>query len=422
MKVRIRNYQIIDEATLEFTAGLNIIVGETNNGKSSIFRAIESAIFNELGDSFIKKGKAKSTVGIQDGENTVIWKKRRNKSPSTVYKINGEEYKKVGRTQVDEVRDVLNIGEIKLTSKSKEMLNFWRQMKYPFLLDKTAGQLFEFLSLSSEDNNLTEVVKDMRSDLKDINREVDKVEGGIDALKEVVREEEDYLNSKDGFEGVYKQVIDMQSDINKLEDLKEDLVGVNLKKNNLYKFKEISNKLSEVTDVVIPKCNQTENKLSKFILLKSKIKKLNKSIDNIEKGKGILERQKRILDNINIKSLEGVLNDYHNIKSSLRGLYEYVNSLEEKDGNISKVNSNLSKINSKLNEVELEPLGNLLNDYSEKKTGLDKLSEIYSSIIEINSSKSDLERLLTSIQDEMFVIEDEMESFDICPLCDSELE
>ena len=49
MKVKIKDYQVIKDIDLDFDKGLTAIVGTSNNGKSSILRAIEGAIFNKIG-------------------------------------------------------------------------------------------------------------------------------------------------------------------------------------------------------------------------------------------------------------------------------------------------------------------------------------------------------------------------------------
>ena len=43
-KTSIKDFQIIKKATLEFTPGLNVIIGPSNNGKTSILKAIKAAL------------------------------------------------------------------------------------------------------------------------------------------------------------------------------------------------------------------------------------------------------------------------------------------------------------------------------------------------------------------------------------------
>ena len=62
-----------------------------------------------------------------------------------IYKVDNEVYQKVGRGQLPVIGDEFGLKEISILA-GKERLNFWKQMKFPFLLDKTGTQLFEFLS------------------------------------------------------------------------------------------------------------------------------------------------------------------------------------------------------------------------------------------------------------------------------------
>lgn len=54
MKVSISNYQIIKQAVLDFKPGFNVIIGPSNNGKSSILKAIKSAVYTESGTTPIR--------------------------------------------------------------------------------------------------------------------------------------------------------------------------------------------------------------------------------------------------------------------------------------------------------------------------------------------------------------------------------
>ena len=49
LKVTIENFQSISKGELEFTQGINIIVGQSNSGKSAILRALKGAVLNTSG-------------------------------------------------------------------------------------------------------------------------------------------------------------------------------------------------------------------------------------------------------------------------------------------------------------------------------------------------------------------------------------
>lgn len=368
MKVRIQNYEILGDVKLEFVNGVNIITGESNNGKSAIFRAIEGALFNELGDEFIQFETDYSLVAIQDEDNTVIWRKPRAKNKSTVYTVNGNEMTKVGRTQVAEVANVMDIKEIKLTSTDKEKLNFWVQMEYPFLIGKSGSQLFEFLSLSSENDNLTEVIKEMRSDLGGISKKISKKEGGIDSLKNIIRKEEEYLSTKDGFNVIYDKTLDIESKVVNYKELAQSYSNILTKRGKIAELKESHTNVSESLSIISPKFDEFENDLQDY-------GKVSQSLSEIDSKTKKIKEEK-----IRIKTVRETINIIDIIELKLR-IDKYI-----------KVEKEIERIKNSLSMIGILSKG--------IKTGRDKV---------LNISKRIEER------------ENKLAEFDICPLCGNEL-
>ena len=56
LKIQLKNYGLIEDAEVEFYPGLNIIIGESGNGKSTLLRAIYATIFNDTGDNAVRMG------------------------------------------------------------------------------------------------------------------------------------------------------------------------------------------------------------------------------------------------------------------------------------------------------------------------------------------------------------------------------
>lgn len=57
MDVTLKNYQIISKAELSFIPGLNVIIGPSNNGKSSILKGIKALLYTVPGTMPIKQGE-----------------------------------------------------------------------------------------------------------------------------------------------------------------------------------------------------------------------------------------------------------------------------------------------------------------------------------------------------------------------------
>ena len=175
MQVSIKDFQIIKKASLTFSPGLTAIIGQSNNGKSAIFRAIKSCIYNEPGTNSVRNGCSSYAVGISMNNHTVICQK----GNGNLYKIDGQIYQKVGRTQLPEVADLLNIKQLNINN-SNEQLNFWDQMEKPFLLDRSETDLFRFIVDTGKDNNITSALKTLTSDRQGLTKEITKIEGMLE--------------------------------------------------------------------------------------------------------------------------------------------------------------------------------------------------------------------------------------------------
>lgn len=421
MKVGIKNYEILNDVELEFKKGLNIIVGETNHGKSSIFRAIYSAIFNEIGNGFINSRAEEAEVVIEDEDDKVKWNKRKNKSPTTLYKVNGEDMKKVGRTQVEEVAEALNIEEVELTSDVKERINFWQQMKYPFLLDKTSSQLFEFLSLSSENDNLTEVVKDMKSDLKDIKKRVREKENSIDTYKSIIRKEEKYLNSKKGFGDLYDNILSLEPKINSYKDIKNRCKNIMEKQNKRYRLDKVIDKLSDTVDETTPELNDLENVINYYVDISKQVNKIKDLQKKNSEYKQEIKKYRNILDSVDLKTLKNgirdvidMLNDYNMVKNFIFG----IEKLKEKKRDIEE---QIKVIENILGKIDLNEIESSINDVCML---IDRYNNIKNDIINIENlldKKRDMENRMDGVEGDIHQVIEELEEFDICPFCNSEL-
>jgi len=94
LKVRVRNYQSIEDATITID-GLTSLTGTNNAGKSAMFRAIRGAFTNTRGYDFVRLGTPHCTVDIEDLKDghTLKWEKG---AKVNRYTINGKKFDRVG--------------------------------------------------------------------------------------------------------------------------------------------------------------------------------------------------------------------------------------------------------------------------------------------------------------------------------------
>lgn len=244
IKVSIKDYQIIKQAVLDFEPGLTVLVGPSNNGKSSIVKAIKAALYTEPGSTPIRHGAKFYLVGIQDNGHVIAYQK---KDGSSKYLVDGKSYSKFGVNTPEEVSNALNIKELVLNG-NKVQLNFWDQMDKPFLLDKSAGELFKFIVDSGENDQLSSVLKSMVTDRQSLNKEADNIQGQIDALEKSIKHQESQLEK---LNPILEKAISVIENKNKV-DIYRDI-------NKLIEEYKITQKRIENTQNNIIKLNQKEN-------------------------------------------------------------------------------------------------------------------------------------------------------------------
>ena len=124
-ELSIQNFQSHKNTRLLFDPGVNVIVGTTDSGKTAILRGLRLAINNKpSGQAYCSRWMGKgdtSKVVVTTMEGDVI---TRQEKPDKLYKLNETEFKAFGTEVPEEIKNVLNLGEV----------NDQAQMNMPFLI------------------------------------------------------------------------------------------------------------------------------------------------------------------------------------------------------------------------------------------------------------------------------------------------
>lgn len=384
--VSIKDFQSVKSASLDFPTGLTIITGKTNNGKTAIFRAIDSALFNKGDDTMIRAGQRYSGVSIDNGKHKMVFMRDSvGKNEKTAYQFdNGTVQKKVGRNQLSEVSEYFNIRDVRMQNGTKMKINFWYQNDKPFLMDKTSGQLYEFLSLSSCDK-YTRVLKTMLGDSKVLDAEINNITTEIDTLKTINNKKKEFLDKNKGFDDVYLKAVTLSQREKEIEEESKyiseiDLVSDRIKvvNNSLTKVKnridglpidylnghmsDVNDKYSECVSLV----SSINTVIRTFEVIQSKDKTVNEiSTKSSTLGSVINSLQGRIAvserENKKLLDLEALIKDYieisdsiFNIESSLK-TNKVFDSLDETSKKIDRIKDESQKfdlLSSFIDEIE----------------------------------------------------------------------
>lgn len=131
----IKNFQGHKNSVLKLDPHMNVIVGETNSGKSSIVRALWWLAFGKpAGDSFVRKNTRTPAMVEVTCESGTLAKVRG--TGINQYILNDEVLKGFGQAVPTPISDFLKLDEI----------NFMRQLDPPFLLTKSGGEVAQYLN------------------------------------------------------------------------------------------------------------------------------------------------------------------------------------------------------------------------------------------------------------------------------------
>jgi DNA repair exonuclease SbcCD ATPase subunit len=173
LTVRVRNFQSIKDATLR-VAGLTVITGPNNSGKTSVLRAIRGAFTNAPAGPLIRQGEGYLTVDLSfDDGQTVTWEKGHEKPDGkgkaiNRYTINSKVLDGVGRGVPPEV-EALGVREISG--------GLWPQIAKQFdgtlfLVDRPGSVVAEALSDVERVGKLSDALRASESDRRTISSEI----------------------------------------------------------------------------------------------------------------------------------------------------------------------------------------------------------------------------------------------------------
>lgn len=384
MKVQVKNYQIIKNAEAEFVPGLNVIVGPSNNGKTSFIKAIKSLIYTEPGSTPIRFGTQSYIVGIQYNGHTVILQKGLKDS---AYLVDGEKFTKYGTSTPEEVSKALGIRELELNGK-KEKINFWDQMNYPFLLDKSSTELFRFIVDSGEDDQISAALKDMVSDRQGINKDINQLQGSIMVLDEqIATKTKEIDNLKPKLE-VSKEIIKMQTKVASVRQMNDLLEKIKSLQSKQLELQKQYNKVEAESKIYSESVLKLQDSYEKSSIYSNTLKRINDFKNRINQNDQILSKYKitfGLLESVSEVNLEPLIK----VRDSILNLQSKVNLLSNQksstlDIDTKKVEENLLTLTNYKTSLQRFSANKTLKNNSEIM--MDSVNKILDKIVKLQSN------------------------------------
>jgi exonuclease SbcC len=219
-QVTLKNFQIHKNTEITFSPGVNVITGQSDNGKSSIVRGLSWFALNRgfsLHEIQTRGLDPKTFTSVTVEVPNHIISRMRNRDVNK-YVIDGDEKKAVGNEVPEEVSSILSMTDVNIQS----------QMDAPYLLSSSAGEVAKafnyFAGLGDIDTSLTAVkakISACRQEVGSLQSQLDRVNQGLTEYENIPKIEIiiNMLLSAD------KEMEEVEEDIAFLESSKQKMVS-----------------------------------------------------------------------------------------------------------------------------------------------------------------------------------------------------
>ena len=170
-------------------AGLTVVCGPNNCGKSAVVSAIEALCFNTPGDFMVRHDADQAEVTLEtDDGHTLVW--RRHTKGGASYVIDGREVHRLGKGGVpDDLHEHLRLPKVEHEGRAPFDVHIGRQKQPIFLIDDESGTA-AFFSAASDAQRLLEIQKRHKSKVgeqraveRSLGGELERLDGQLAALE-----------------------------------------------------------------------------------------------------------------------------------------------------------------------------------------------------------------------------------------------
>lgn len=190
-RIELINFMSHRQTVIEPAAGLTVLTGPNNCGKSAVLTALQVLCYND-NSTFVKRhGEKESSITVEtDDGHKIVW---RRKGGSVSYEIDGQLFDRLNRQAPDRLHEVLKLPRVEAESGQDEInIHFANQKEPIFLLNESGRTAAGFFAASSDASRLIQMqklhnnqVRDANRDLARLNRESSSLEQELEELAEV---------------------------------------------------------------------------------------------------------------------------------------------------------------------------------------------------------------------------------------------
>ncbi len=338
--IRIKNFQSHEDTFLDFSEGLNVIVGPSDSGKSAVIRALKWVLFNEpRGMDFIRQGSTGAKVTIELNNGCSIERERsRSKNRYTVVNADGSVniFEGFGNEVPEEVVKAHGIPRVILDSDLSSSLNISDQLEGPFLLSETASVRAKAIGRLTGLHVIDRAIRECMVDLRRENQSSERIKLELDETDIKLAAYENLpklgarINECEILLGRMEKTI---TRMERLEEAKDTYQHMETEYSRVENELKALAHLNEI-ELNIKKCEVDANKLKTVEKMKASLKKTERGL--FETG-GFLEKTK------GVESAGSILKELESKKSRFARAAQIYKSLNEIENERKKAGTVLDK-------------------------------------------------------------------------------
>ena len=245
--IRIRNFQSHKHTFIKLNKGVNVIVGNSDHGKSAIIRAVRWVTDNRpSGIAYRSHWGGVTKVEIEKVDGTLISKVR--SKTKNFYRISSPEndvqiYKGFNQQVPEEVKAALNMSSI----------NIQNQLDMPFLLSNSPGDVARYL------NSLVDLDVIDRA-VSSINSKASRTSSETKSEKARLTELQEELDNYTGLDELESIIIQAEITTGKIKKNKDNIIALS---NILNSIKEIKDTAKE--EAIVDTADELAQKAASII-------------------------------------------------------------------------------------------------------------------------------------------------------------
>jgi exonuclease SbcC len=193
--VVLENFQSHKYSVFNFDKGLNVIVGSSNQGKTSLARALLLVLYNIWDKSWVRVGASFCRVTLATDSGIIVIREKGDKTNKYILKVPGQvdqEFSNFGVDVPDVISKALKIEKVVLDKDDSLALNMASQLEPLFLFNRSGSQKAKVFGRLSGAHYLDHALRNLNTEKKQISveknlktRELEDLKTQVDTLKQI---------------------------------------------------------------------------------------------------------------------------------------------------------------------------------------------------------------------------------------------